>query len=145
MSNSIRIATYRIDLIKETGYNTWIDFWLNEEAYSPELNRRKVRTPKGELAEVNLPFSGAMLETLVMEEFSMILEHLGCGGFEEFQVLIKYKPGVDPVEAISLVVRGVDGSVYLRDYLFTEAALLRLSRLCSKNLTYRVWSEKHKS
>jgi hypothetical protein len=43
-----------------------------------------------------------------------------------------------------LVVRGIDGSVYLRDYLFTDAALAKLSRLYSKKLNYRVWSEKPK-
>jgi hypothetical protein len=144
MSNSIVIATFDIDLIEDTDYDTWIDFWLNEESYSPELNRRAVRNSKGDLVEVELPFSGAHLEMLVMEEFAMILEHLGCGTFEEFGSLIKYSPGTEHAEAVNLVVRGLDGSVYLRKYLFNAVALEKLARLCAKKLTYRVWSQKAK-
>lgn len=142
MSNSIAIATYDIDLIEETEYNTWIDFWLNGEAYSPEYNRWTVRTRRGELMEVELPFEGALLESLVMEEFTMVLEHLGCGTFEEFQQAIKYKAGADHVKSVQLVVRGLDGSVFLREYMFNAVALEKLSALCAKNLAYRVWSER---
>jgi hypothetical protein len=142
MSNSISIATFDIDLIEETDHSTWIDFWLNEEGYAPETNRRTVRTPKDELVEVELPFGEAVLEMLVMEEFTMIMEHLGCGTFEDFKAIIKYKPGTDEAETTQLVVRALDGSVYLREYIFSVAAVEKLSKLCAKHLTYRVWSEK---
>jgi len=142
MSNSIAIATFDIDLIEDTDYNTWIDFWLNEESHSPELNRWTVRTKKGELVEVELPFNRELLEMLVMEEFTMVLEHLGCGTFEEFRSLLKYIPGNDHAEAVNLVVRGLDGTVYLRTYLFNAVALEKLARLAAKNLVYRVWSER---
>jgi hypothetical protein len=144
MSNSIEIATYDIDLIEETEYNTWIDFWLNEEIFSPERNTWTVRTQRDELVEVELPFDRALLESLVMEEFTMVLEHLGCGSFEEFQRIIKCKPGADHVKSVQLVVRGVDGSVYLREYMFNAAALQKLAALCAKGRTYRVWSERRK-
>jgi len=142
MSNSIAIATYDVDLIEETEYNTWIDFWLNEETHSPEGNRWTVRTQRGELVEVELPFEELLLESLVMEEFTMVLEHLGCGSFEEFQRVIKNRPGADHVKSVQLVVRGVDGGVYLREYIFNVVALEKLAGLCAKNLTYRVWSER---
>ena len=142
MSNSIAIATFDIDLIEDTDYNTWIDFWLNEEAFSPADNRWTVRTARGELVEVELPFNRALLEMLVMEEFTMVLEHLGCGTFEEFRALLKPTPETDHVEAVNLVVRGLDGSVYLRAYLFNALALEKLAELCAKNLVYRVWSER---
>jgi|SRR6185312_1180557 len=142
MSNSIAIATYDIDLIEETEYNTWIDFWLNEEAHSPDGDTWTVRTQRGELVEVELPFEQVLLESLVMEEFTMVLEHLGCGSFEEFQRVIKNRPGADHVKSVQLVVRGVDGGVYLREYIFNVVALEKLAGLCAKNLTYRVWSER---
>lgn len=142
MSNSIAIATYDIDLIEDTEYSTWIDFWLNQETWSPELNKRTVRTARGELVEIELPFDDILLESLVMEEFTMVLEHLGCGTFEEFQRIIQYKPGADHVKSVQLVVRALDGSVYLREYMFNVIALERLSGLCAKHLRYRVWSER---
>ena len=144
MSNSILIDTYRIDVIKDSGYRTWLDFWLNMDAISAGTNVATYNNAKGESEQLALPFDEPTLEMLVSEEFRMILEHLSCKDFGEFENLAVGIDGPKPVIPVNLVVRAVDGSVYFRQYTFNLAAFRKLKRLYASGARYLVWHERPK-
>src|SRR5579872_2248013 len=126
MSNSLRVNSFTTDLLKDTGHHTWLNFWLNQERYSAVNEKYMymyVRNDKYEPLE--LPFPMGILEILVTEEFKMILEHLGCKTFDDFDKLVKRRSGFfkETTEPVNLVVRAVDGSVYLRQYLISEYSI----------------------
>ncbi|HEX3933275.1 MAG TPA: hypothetical protein VHW43_01260 [Puia sp.] len=143
MSNSISVNTYKINLIEDTGYKTWLDFWLNTDTVLAATNVAAYQNAKGNLEEIQLPFNERILELLVREEFSMILEHLSCKNFDEFEKLTG-GGSTFVIQPIELIVRTVDGSVYFRQYMINALAYKKLKALFSTPLKYTVWQERTK-
>jgi hypothetical protein len=140
MSDSISTDTYKIQCIAETGYHTWLNFWLNMDMMHTKTNVASYQNTNGKLAEIELPFSEELLKLLVREEFTIVLEHLSCASFEDFEKTTTISPDkvIDP---INLIVRAADGSVYLRQYLIGRTALIKLKALFAIPAKYTTWTE----
>src|ERR1700753_1373125 len=122
MSNSIAIQTYKVSSIADTGYKTWLDFWLNTDTVNSSTNVASFQDADGKLKDIQLPFNERILELLVREEFTMILEHLSVREFEDFEKISSTGSGVT-IEPVNLIVRSIDGSVYFRQYYINALAL----------------------
>jgi hypothetical protein len=146
MLNSLQVTEYKADLLRGTGYESWLNFFLNYERYNPSEGKFVYicRTTEGNLAPLELPFNMVLLENLVMEEFKMILEHLSCTTFEDFDQLVKRRNAFydETTEPINLIVRTVDGTVYLRRYMISELSLNKLQRLYEKDPQYKSHQER---
>jgi hypothetical protein len=145
MSNSLRVNSFKTDLLKETGYESWLNFWLNQERYIVDDEKYTYGHLKNDKYEwIHLPFSITILEWLVVEEFKTILEHLGCKTFDDFDQLVKRRGGFydDITEPVNLIFRAVNGSIYLRQYVISVHSLNKLKLLSEKGHKYRSYQEK---
>jgi len=145
MSNSLSINSFKTDLLNDTGYGTWLNFYLNQERYAAteEGQHRYGYRQNDKYRSVDLPFPMTILESLVAEEFKMILEHLSCKTFDEFNRLVTRRTAFyeETTEPVNLVVRALDGSVYLRQYRVSEYSLQKLKTLSEKAHNYRSHQE----
>lgn len=140
MADSITVETYKMKTIADTGYHTWLNFWLNMDMMNNQTKVASYRDVEGNLAEIALPFSEQTLELLVREEFTIILEHLSFVRFEDFERTTTIVRG-KTVEPIDLVVRATDGSVYLRQYYIDVNAFNKLKALFATPANYKTWIE----
>ena len=145
MTNSIVIEKVTIDAIKETGFHTWLNFWLNVQAHGPA--RFEYIDTDGNRAELSgAPFSLRNLELLVIEEFKMILEHLSCKKYSDFEKLMEGKSGsAGTRQPLEVYARTKENYIILRTYYFDEAALLRLGALFKNESAHLTWDENRSS
>jgi len=144
MNDSIVITKHTTVLIDETGYDCWLNFWLNARTGTNknEFNYKHANAADNRM--ITLPFNIKILEILAFEEFKIIMQHLLCGDLADFVKSLRKIDHllIDGFEPFQIVIRKKDNSVHLREYQFTETAIQKIKQLVESNPPHSLYVEK---
>jgi hypothetical protein len=122
--------------IRETGYTTWMDFYLNKDSYSESngVYTFGYINTNNEKSKIILPFNCIFLRKMVLEEIKLMVRQIDIISFSE---LLEKKENF-PTNSFDfeIVIIEEDEPVSYKKITFSLADVELLSEIEKKNYSY---------
>ena len=138
--------TITINLLKETGYSTWLDFAFNVSgsACSKGICKYTYNHAQGDKRDIQLEIGTKFLERLALEEAKINLPVINVASFAAFDEL-PHDPNIwidDRIYFFDVVVRDKNDKVFLKRMQYKRPEIEKLQKWEAKYSGELVYVEK---